>query len=186
MRTSQLRISIVSPSSAMTRLMRSRSVAPVISWSTTTSPRFGSCSRYDNLLTNTRSPSCSVLSIECPSTTKWASTKVRTRNATSSATPMTTTQSRNPRAPATGPSVGTACLIRRRRGRCRLRRYSPTASSASGERRLSPSRLGWAWSVIWCGSAAYSESISFSTRSSRLLNGSLQSTVRCAWSLSFR
>ena len=32
----------------------------------------------------------------------------------------------------------------------------------------------------------HSDSISFSTRSSRLRNGSLQSTVRCAWSLSLR
>ena len=32
----------------------------------------------------------------------------------------------------------------------------------------------------------YSEAISFSTRSSRDLNGSLHSTVRCAWSFSFR
>ena len=32
----------------------------------------------------------------------------------------------------------------------------------------------------------HSDSISFSTRSSRLLNGSLHSTVRCAWSLSLR
>ena len=31
-----------------------------------------------------------------------------------------------------------------------------------------------------------SEAMSCSTRSSRLVNGSLQSTVRCAWSLSFR
>ena len=33
---------------------------------------------------------------------------------------------------------------------------------------------------------AYNEAMSFSTRSSLDLNGSLQSTVRCAWSLSFR
>ena len=32
----------------------------------------------------------------------------------------------------------------------------------------------------------YSEAINRSTRSSRDLNGSLQSTVRCAWSFSFR
>ena len=64
---------------------------PGDSWSTTTSPRLGSCSRYDSLLTNTRSPSCSVESIDVPSTTKWARTKVRTRNATSSATTTTTT-----------------------------------------------------------------------------------------------
>ena len=32
----------------------------------------------------------------------------------------------------------------------------------------------------------YSDAMSRSTRSSRDLNGSLQSTVRCAWSLSFR
>ena len=33
---------------------------------------------------------------------------------------------------------------------------------------------------------AQSDAISFSTRSSRRLNGSLHSTVRWAWSLSFR
>ena len=41
-----------------------------------------------------------VENIEVPSTTKWASRKVRTRIATSSATPTTTTQSKNARAPS--------------------------------------------------------------------------------------
>ena len=36
------------------------------------------------------------------------------------------------------------------------------------------------------GHCSYKEAMSFSTRSSRDRNGSLQSTVRCAWSLSFR
>jgi len=77
----------------MTRLIRSRSEAPVNWCRTTTSPRFGSCRRYDSLLTKTRSSSASVVAIDVPSTTKWASTNVRTRNATSSATAMTMTQS---------------------------------------------------------------------------------------------
>ena len=55
-RTTHPVISMVSPGSPTTRLIRSRSEVPVIWCSTTTSPRFGSWSRYDNLLTKTRSP----------------------------------------------------------------------------------------------------------------------------------
>ena len=40
--------------------------------------------------------------------------------------------------------------------------------------------------IVAARSIGHSDSISFSTRSSRLLNGSLHSTVRCAWSLSLR
>src|SRR5690606_14985796 len=92
------------------------SLAPVSSWSTTTSPRFGSCRRYDSLLTNTRSPEWSVGSIDSPSTTKSASRNVRTMIATKRATPTTTTQSMNalaaggrPERPLADPSPPPLC-----------------------------------------------------------------------------